>query len=122
MRLLLDQNVPFRVVKILNSYGWDTSNTESLGMSRATDREIIAEALRQDRVVVSADRDFGDLLRTSGASKPSLVFLRLRKLVTAEQVAGVLVAALENMHTELTSGCIVVITDNSKRIRRLPIE
>lgn len=122
MKLLLDQNVPFRVKDLLEAQGWDVTNTQTLGMSRSTDQEIIAEALKQDRIVVSADRDFGNLLRTSEANKPSLVFLRLNKLVTAEQVSSVIAVSLGDIEAELNSGCIVVVTDTTKRIRRLPIQ
>ncbi|MEI6623239.1 MAG: DUF5615 family PIN-like protein [Actinomycetes bacterium] len=122
MKLLLDQNIPVGVEQLLQEHGWDAVHTRTLGMARATDHDLLAYALRTDRVVVSADRDFGDLLRTSGASHPSLVFLRLRVVVTSAQVAGLLISGLEDLSSTLESGCIVTLTDASRRIKSLPIE
>lgn len=122
MKILLDQNIPFGVEQLLQEHGWDAVHTRTLGMARATDDAVLAYALKNDRLVVPADRDFGDLLRTSGASHPSLVFLRLRMVVTSVQVASLLISGLEDLSASLESGCIVTLTDTSRRIKTLPIE
>lgn len=62
MKVLLDQNIPIGVEQLLQQHGWDAVHTRTLGMARATGEDVLAYALTNDLVVVSADRDFGDLL------------------------------------------------------------
>ena len=45
-------------------------------MSQATDREILEYALHDQRIVLSSDTDFGELLAMSNAALPSVVLLR----------------------------------------------
>ncbi|NQU36094.1 MAG: DUF5615 family PIN-like protein [Actinobacteria bacterium] len=122
MNLLLDQNLPFRVESLLGEIGWNVVHTRTLGMARATDESIILAARDQGRIVVSADRDFGDLLRTSGARGPSLVFLRTRVAVTAPAISQLLQRHLPAVSDSLEAGCIAVLTDKAIRVRSLPID
>jgi len=122
MRLLLDENVPHGCVPLLEAHGWDVVHVRALGMSRSSDLEILAVAEEEGRAVVSADSDFGDLVRASGASSPSIVFLRLRLAARSTDVAAVLIRGLSGAATDLEQGAVVVLTDTSRRVRRLPIE
>ena len=61
MRFLVDANLSPRLAVSLNQAGYDAVHVADLGMSRATDLEILDVADREDLVVVSADTDFGTL-------------------------------------------------------------
>ncbi|MEI2637773.1 MAG: DUF5615 family PIN-like protein [Microthrixaceae bacterium] len=76
MRLLLDQNLSPSLVDRLSSAGHDVVHVRALGMSAATDAQILGWAERDQRVVVSADTDFGEPLAVSNQSRPSVVLLR----------------------------------------------
>jgi len=56
--------------------GYDAVHVGAYGMHAASDEEILARALQEDRVVVSADSDFGVILATQEASRPSFVLFR----------------------------------------------
>jgi predicted nuclease of predicted toxin-antitoxin system len=78
-------------------------------------------ARAEDRVLVSADTDFGALLARQRATDPSM--LLIRRLVgrrAAEQVA-LIRANLDTVAVDLAAGAVVVFTDESIRIRRLPL-
>ena len=70
--------------------------------------------------MISSDTDFGELLATSGATLPSLVFFRQGNRGPEHQ-AAVLLANVETVADDLEAGAIVVLTDNRIRIRKLPI-
>lgn len=55
------------LVDLLTGAGHDVVHVQSLGMHAAHDNEILQVAVEEDRVVVSADTDFGDLLASSNA-------------------------------------------------------
>ena len=65
MRLLLDNNLSPQLVDVLSKEGWDVVHVGSLGLRAASDRAVLQRARDDDRVLVSADTDFGTLLAAS---------------------------------------------------------
>jgi predicted nuclease of predicted toxin-antitoxin system len=61
MRLLVDAQLPVRLVPLLTDLGHDVVHTSELpNGNRTPDREIAGIAEVQDRIVVTKDRDFVD--------------------------------------------------------------
>lgn len=120
MRFLVDNLSPV-LAEILRTAGHDVSHVREIGLQAAADELVLARAEAEQRVVVSADTDFGALLSRSGARFPSL--LLIRRLVgrrAAEQAATIL-ANLPTVADDLEAGAVVVLTDDWVRIRRLPM-
>ncbi len=90
-------------------------------MQRAPDHLVLARAADEDRVVVSADSDFGALLAAQEASRPSFILFRETNLLRAEDYADVLVPALPLLEPELRTGCVAVFRSGRLRVRSLPI-
>ncbi len=90
-------------------------------MSRATDTEILDMADGQDRVVVSADTDFGTLLAVSNRRGPSVLLVRFTSPRRVEQVASVVHVNLPAVAESLEAGAVVVLEDDRVRIRSLPM-
>jgi predicted nuclease of predicted toxin-antitoxin system len=84
IRFLLDQGLPRTAVSFLRAAGWDAVHVVELGMSRATDVEIIDVARQDHRVICTLDADFHALLATSGHSHPSVVRIRREGLKAKE--------------------------------------
>ena len=92
-----------------------------IGMSRAKDVEIVAEAKKTGEVIMTHDLDYGHLLAFSGESAPSVIMLRLRDLRTNE-IMSRLDAVWKDIESPLMDGAIISLSDKSLRIRTLPIE
>lgn len=121
MRLLLDNNLSPRLVDLLTGEGWDVTHVGSLGLRAASDKVILRTAHDDDRILVSADTDFGALLAASHAPGPSVVLVRRVVGRRVEDLAGLLLANLPQVQEDLNAGAVVVIGDDSLRVRRLPI-
>ena len=120
MRFLLDQNQSPIVAELLNRMGHDAVHVRDLGLSRASDSEILASAVNESRVVVSGDTDFGELLARTNASSPSVVLFRRQGQRRAAELAGLLVANLDAVAADLDSGAVVVMDADRVRVRPLP--
>ncbi len=62
MRFLLDQDVYAVTAHFLNDLGHDAVPVATIGLSQATDSELLRISAEQGRVFVTRDRDFGTLV------------------------------------------------------------
>jgi len=121
MRLLVDQCVPVDVATLLVEAGHDASHVATLGMSRATDEEVLDKAAAEARVLISADADFGELLARRRAPLPSVVIYRARTHRRPREQAAAFMTTLLEHEQRLVAGAIVVIEDAGSRVACLPI-
>lgn len=76
MRLLLDECLPSRLAELLSAAGHDCLHITDLGLRGEPDETIMAAACREERILLSADTDFGELLANAPVATPSVVLSR----------------------------------------------
>jgi predicted nuclease of predicted toxin-antitoxin system len=89
-------------------------------MQAARDEEILARALAEDRIVISADSDFSVILAAQEAERPSFILFRNPDLRTGPDYMELLLPALSILEPELVAGCVAVFRNTRLRVRRLP--
>lgn len=62
MKLLLDQDVYERTARFLIGLEHDVMRVAELGMARASDEENLLKAIEVNRIFVTRDRDYGNLV------------------------------------------------------------
>lgn len=91
MRLLLDEQLSPRLVRILNDVFPDAAHVHDLGLGSADDRTVFQSARDGLRTIVTKDGDFDDLVMTLGPP-PRVIWLRTGNGRTSD------VAALLRFH------------------------
>jgi len=120
MRFLADMGVSRRVVDWLRTAGHDAVHLSEQGLQRLGNGEICRKAADEDRVVLTFDLDFGEILAMSGGRILSVVLFRLNNTTSAFVIRR-LEIVLKEAGEALESGAIVVVEDGRCRIRRLPL-
>lgn len=120
MKFLVDNAVSPALARGLAAQGYDAIHVRDLGMAAAPDDEIFELAEQQDRIIISADTDFGALLAFRISAKPSFILFRQTDKRPTTQLRTLL-ANLSQLENDLLNGCIVVFDDHRIRIRALPI-
>ncbi len=82
---------------------------------------MLTRAAPEDRIVVSADTDFGTLLAARRMRSPSLVLFRGGVSRRPEEQAALLLANLGKVREDLEAGVVIVIEPGRMRLRALPI-
>ncbi|MEM6427789.1 MAG: DUF5615 family PIN-like protein [Deinococcota bacterium] len=120
MRFLADMGISPKTVVFLNSQGYDATHLRDSNLERLADPEVLSKARDEQRILLTHDLDFGELLAASGADLPSVIIFRLQNM-RPERVNKTMLALINSYEDVLTSGAILSITDTKVRIRGLPI-
>lgn len=120
MKFLLNMNLPRSLGKGLQGEGHACRHTGDIGLSQASDVDIMAEAEEKQEVILTHDLDYGHLLAFSGDTAPSVVIFRLRDSHPVKLFKR-LSAVLPAIDQPLREGAIIILEDAAIRIRRLPI-
>jgi predicted nuclease of predicted toxin-antitoxin system len=122
MRFLLDENVSYRVASHLKAAGHDAVHVSEIGLTSTDDVIILARARVEERILVSGDHDFVQMLFASGDTQPSLVLVRDVETLSSAELAALLLAALSaGLAEPLASGAIATLTRVQARYRPLPL-
>lgn len=120
MKFLIDNALSPILAAGLNEKGYDAVHVRNIGLASASDPEIFERASIEDRIIISADTDFGTLLAFRKSSKPSFILFRQTDKHPSAQLK-LLLSKIASLEKDLLSGAVVVFEDKRIRIRQLPI-
>jgi predicted nuclease of predicted toxin-antitoxin system len=118
MKLFLDQDVYLLTAKFLHESGHDVVRAADVGLSRATDEDILNWCKQNGRILITRDKDFGELvfLRDIGSG---VIFLRILHTIL-DTVHNELRRILDRYAEEELNKAFVVVEPGRHRFRRLP--
>ena len=77
MKFLLDENVEYRLSAFLKTQGHDVTAIARDYPHGLPDREVLAIAVAEGRILLTSDRDFGELVFQHGIAQSGVILLRL---------------------------------------------
>ena len=109
MKILLDQNISYRLVKIISQQYPDAKQVRELGLENATDIEIFEFAGKNGYTIVTFDSDFCDLNNLKGFPI-KVIWLRTGN-TTTKNLAGIFRNKYDLIRKFLTeeNGCLEII-------------
>jgi predicted nuclease of predicted toxin-antitoxin system len=94
------------MAELLRAAGHDCTHLYELGLGGQPDEQIMATADQENRILISADTEFGELLANAPVLAPSVILLR-RTGKQARSLAAVVLANLEQVTDDLTAGALI---------------
>lgn len=117
MRLLADENFPLPSARLLSTAGHDVVAV-SLEAPGVSDEIVLDRAVREGRILLTFDRDYGDLLYLRGSQPPEgIVYFRFVP-ASPEEPAEYLLSLLDQLESSLPGTFTVAERD---RVRQHPL-
>jgi predicted nuclease of predicted toxin-antitoxin system len=63
LRILADEDMPRPTAGLLQSLGIDAIDLRDAGLKGATDAEVFGYAQKQEMVIISRDKEFGNIVK-----------------------------------------------------------
>lgn len=120
MKFLADMGISWRVAAWLRASGHDSIHLREQGMDCLADKDILKKALIEERILLTHDLDFGELLAASGSKLPSVIVFRLSDM-RAENVYEHMSNLIALQADALEKGVVCSVTDKKVRVRNLPV-
>ncbi len=121
MKFLVDMPVSPQLAKWLTENGYDAVHASDISLHKSKDREILKEARKQSRIIITADLDFPQLLAMSCAKDPGIILFRGGNYNEQEMLA-LLKRVLDHIKEEKLFNSITVVDKTRIRCTPLPIE
>jgi len=115
VKFLVDVGVSKAVEEWLRSEGYDVVTVRELD-PRMPDVDILDEAVRESRLVLTMDKDFGELVHNSGKAHAGVLLLRLAGARSKEKVA--VMRNILKRYREKLPGSFSVYRNGRLRVRK----
>ncbi|MCD4746969.1 MAG: DUF5615 family PIN-like protein [Bacteroidales bacterium] len=116
MKFLVDVGVSNKVENYLQEHGYDIKTVRSID-PRMSDQEIIKLAANEGRMVITMDKDFGELVFHSLLDHCGIILLRLEDATGIEKLK--IIKEILTKYSDKIKGHFCVYQKNKFRIRKI---
>lgn len=114
IRFLADESCDFLIVRTLQKAGFDVLAV-SEALPAAPDKEVLRFAVKQNRIIITEDSDFGEWVFAHQAKMKGVLFIRFP--VNARSNLGETILSLIENYGEELVGNFTVLEPGRARIR-----
>ncbi len=115
MKVKLDENLGVRGSQLLHDGGCDVSTVAVQDLCASSDESLIEHCRTQERVLISLDKDFSNVLRFPPERYAGIVVLRLPEPLVYDDILNALRRLLEASSGRNLTGRLWIVDD--RRIR-----
>lgn len=115
IKFLADENIATRVIEALRNEGFNVLSVYEEKFSGIDDEKILKFAQEQKRIILTHDKDFGNLIRQPYQPHDGVILLRLRNQ-SPQNVINHLIPFLKRVKPSKIKNRLVVFQEGKIRI------
>ena len=108
LRLLLDQMIDGEVADTLSQQGYDVIRLSEIGMSRSDDSQVLGQAVKDNRILVTLDEHFGDWCVLPLSEHPGVIRVKANPAVTRTILSVLLPFLARHMNVKFINRLVIV--------------
>ena len=116
MKFLADENLPLALLAMLREAGHDVMSVREVAPALG-DEEVLGAVEAQRRVLITEDKDFGELVFLWGRKAAGVILLRLSRMTIPEKLRRL--SDILPVLVERAPGHFIVVNRDRIRCRRL---
>ena len=117
-RFLIDEDMSRLTANALREAGYTAVDVRDIGLRGHSDLEIFERAQFDSAVIVTADKDFSNILRFPLGTPAGIIVVRVSDELPTSVINQELLRALNDLGEEELIGALVIVEIGRTRIRR----
>ncbi len=117
MKFLTDENIAISVVKAIRVAGFDVKDVKEEKLYAASDKELLTLANKENRIIITHDKDFGVLLSQKKGEMPGVILLRFKNQ-NPILIAPIILSVLRSNVYNKFEGNLVMISESNITIQK----
>ncbi|MBI2076304.1 MAG: DUF5615 family PIN-like protein [Candidatus Aenigmarchaeota archaeon] len=115
LKLLTDENIAKSVVNALRRTGYDVKDVKEEKLFGISDEEVLELANKENRVIITHDKDFANLINNPNQKHSGIVLVRFSDQ-TPENVINKLLPLLKKLRDKIKNAFLLVADDMARII------
>jgi predicted nuclease of predicted toxin-antitoxin system len=117
-KFLVDEDMARSTAVTLRQAGHEAEDVRDVGLRGHSDQEVFDRAQAQGAILVTADKDFANILRFPLGSHAGIIVVRVPDRLPTQRVNEELLQALARLKGQKLTGALVIVEIGRIRIRR----
>jgi predicted nuclease of predicted toxin-antitoxin system len=117
-KFLVDEDMSRSTAVVLRQAGHEAEDVRDVGLRGHSDQEVFDRAQAQGAILVTADKDFANILRFPLGSHAGIIVSRVPDRLPTQRVNEELLQALGRLKGQDLKGTLVIVEIGRIRIRR----
>ncbi len=115
MKFITDENIATSVMKRIRKEGFDVKDIKESKLFGISDKEIIDIALNEERIIITHDKNFGNIINNPKIKHKGVIFIRLIKQ-NPEKVIEIFLKALKSDLHDKFENALILLNENQTNI------
>lgn len=111
LKFLTDENVSSSLIKAVRDEGYNVKDIKEERLFGISDKEVLTLAFKENRVVITNDKDFANLLKYSSVKHKGVILLQFKNQ-SQINVINLFVPTLMSLEGEKVEKSLVIITED----------
>lgn len=117
LKILVDEDMPRPTSKLLVSLGVDAIDVRDVGLKGASDEQVFRFAHDEERIIITRDKEFGNILRYPPDSHRGIILVRVPYNFVRDQILGLVRMLFTKVDKTKLLNNLTVLEVNRFRIR-----